>query len=138
MNGLKVPRLLFALLVLALTGIAQGQANLDSIETARQLAAAANDEAATLPERKEAMRKLSESAQLFVSAGDILEASRVLNRVGNPQLILNSPLDAITTHNKALDLLKQSPSIQIEVDNLNGLAAALMLQQDKSLVEPTL
>ncbi|HJT28018.1 MAG TPA: CHAT domain-containing tetratricopeptide repeat protein [Pyrinomonadaceae bacterium] len=138
MNRLKVPRLLFALLVLALTVIAQGQGNLDSIKTARQLAAEANDEAATLTERQEALRKLNESAQLFVSAGEILEAARVLNRVGHLQLILNSPLDAITTHNKALDLLKQSPSPQVEVDNLNGLAAALMLQQDKSLVEPTL
>jgi len=138
MNLLKLPRLLFALLVLGLTAIAQGQGASDSIETARQLAAAANDNAVTIPERQEAVRKLNEAAQRFVSAGETLEAARVLTRAGRLHLLLNSPQDAITSHNEALNLLKQSPSIQIEVDNLNGLAAAYMLQPDKSLVEPTL
>jgi len=50
MNRLKIPRLLLALLVLGITAIAQGQETSDSIERARQLAAAANDNAATLQE----------------------------------------------------------------------------------------
>ncbi len=137
MKRLKTPRLLLAVLVLGLIAVAQGQGT-DSIETARQLAAAANDNAATLPERQEALRKLNESAQLFISGGEKLEAARTLNRAGRLQLILNSPQDAITSHNKALDLLKESPSTQVEVDSLNGLGAAYMLQKEKGLVEPTL
>ena len=138
MNRLKMPRLLLALLVLGITAIAHGQETSDSIERARQLAAAANDNAATLQERQDALQKLKESAQLFMSGGEKLEAARVLNRVGRLHLLLNSPQDAITSHNESLNLLKESPSTQVEVDNLNGLAAAYMLQQDQSLVEPTL
>ena len=138
MNRLKMPRPLLAVLVFGLIAIAQGQVTSDSIETARQLAAAANDNAATLQERQEALRKLDESAQLFINGGETLEAARILNRAGRLQLILNSPQDAITSHNKALDLLKQSPSTQVEVDSLNGLGAAYMVQKDKDLVEPTL
>jgi CHAT domain-containing protein len=138
MNRLKMPRPLLAVLVLGLIAIAQGQVTSGSIETARQLAAAANDDAATLQERQEALRKLDESAQLFITGGETLEAARILNRAGRLQLILNSPQDAITSHNKALDLLKQSPSTQVEVDSLNGLGAAYMVQKDKTLVEPTL
>src|ERR1700754_135332 len=138
MHRLKMPRLLLAVLVLGLIAIAQGQGTSDGLETARQLAAAANDNAATLPERQEALRKLDESAQLFINGGEILEAARILNRAARLQLTLNSPKDAIPSHNKALGLLKASPSTEVEVDSLNGLAAAYMLQQDKSLVEPTL
>jgi len=135
MNRLKMPRLLLALLVLGITAIAHGQG---TSERARQLAAAANDNAATLQERQDALQKLKESAQLFMSGGEKLEAARVLNRVGRLQLLLNSPQDAITSHNDSLNLLKESPSTQVEVDNLNGLAAAYMLQKDQTDVEPTL
>src|SRR6185503_11086768 len=100
MNRPKMPRLLLAVLLLGLIAIAQGQGTSDSIETARQLAAAANDNAATLPERQEALRKLNESAQLFINGGEPLEAARILNRAGRLQLILNSPQDAITSHNR--------------------------------------
>lgn len=138
MNQLKMPRPLLAVLVLGLIAIAQGQGTSNSIETARQIAAAVNDNAATQAERKEALRKLHESAQLFISGGETLEAARIFNRMGRLHLILSSPQEAIISHNQALDLLRQSPSKQVEADSLNGLGAAYILGQDKSLVEPTL
>ena len=134
-----MPRLHFSLLVLlcfALTVHAQGPTN--ALETARQLAAGANDNAVTLEDRQDALKKLKDAAQLFLGAGEKLEAARALTRAGRLQLLLNSPADAITAHNQALALLKESPSVEVEVDNLNGLASAYMLNRDKSAVKPTL
>src|SRR6185369_8695012 len=85
-------------------------------------------------DRQAALTRLQESAQLFLSAGENIEAARVLNRVGRLQLLLNSPQDAINSHNQALDLLKSAPSVEVEVDNLNGLAAAYMYK-DRTQVD---
>jgi CHAT domain-containing protein/tetratricopeptide (TPR) repeat protein len=123
--------LIFALLCLALV---QAQVTPDSKEVARQLAAGANDSATTRLDRQAALTRLQESAQLFLSAGENIEAARVLNRVGRLQLLLNSPQDAINSHNQALDLLKSAPSVEVEVDNLNGLAAAYMYK-DRTQVD---
>ena len=114
--------LIFALLCFAI--IVQAQVTSDNTEVARQLAAGANDSATTRVDRQAALTKLQESAQLFLNAGENIEAARVLNRVGRLQLLLNSPQDAINSHNQALDLLKNAPSVEVEVDNLNGLAAS--------------
>ena len=133
------PRLHFSFLVLlclALTVHAQEPTN--ALETARQLAAGANDNAATLPDRQDALKKLQDAAQLFLGAGEKLEAARVLTRVGRLQLLLPSPPDAIAAHNRALALLKEIPSVEVEIDNLNGLASAYMMGLNKSAVEPTL
>ncbi len=114
--------LMFALLCLAI--IAQAQVVPDTKEVARQLADSANDNATTRPDRQAALTKLQEAARLFIQANENIEAARVLNRAGRLQLRLNSPQDAISSHNQALDLLKTTPAVEVEVDNLNGLAAA--------------
>jgi CHAT domain-containing protein len=121
-----MPRRLLIFGLLCLAVIVQAQDAPDSREAARQLAASANDSAPTRVERQEALTKLQESARLFLNTHENIEAARVLNRVGRLQLLLNSPPDAINSHNQALELLKSAPSLEVEVDNLNGLAAAYM------------
>src|SRR5215204_4010142 len=76
----------------------------DPLELARQLAATANDNATSLAERQDSVSKLEEAARLFVTVGEKLEAARTFNRAGRLQLILNSPENAITNHNQALNL----------------------------------
>ncbi len=133
-----MPRRLSSLfVVLCLALIVRAQTN-NPVETARQLASTANDSANTLEERQDALRKLQDAAQLFLGADEKIEAARVLNRAGRLQLILNSPSDSINAHNQALSLLKDAPSVEVEIDNLNGLAAAYMLTADTSAVEPNL
>jgi CHAT domain-containing protein/predicted negative regulator of RcsB-dependent stress response len=138
MRRISTPRrqLLFVVLCLAL--VVRAQETTNPIETARQLSSAANDTGITLPERKDALQKLETSAQLFLSAGEKLEAARVLNRVGRLQLILGSTSDSISAHNQALSLLKETPSVEVEVDNLNGLAAAYLRNLNKRDAEQAL
>jgi CHAT domain-containing protein len=126
---MKVPRVLLLSLVVLLCLIsgARTRGAVDAAETARQIAAAANDDAVGLEERQEALRKLEEAAGLFLSAGETVEAARVLNRAGRLQLILNAPHDALDSHRQALALLEQTPAPEVEVDGLNGLAAAYLV-----------
>lgn len=133
MKLMKVPRHLLMLIALTLC-LAQslhGQEASDAGEEARQLASAANDDAVGLEERQESLRKLEESARLFLSVDEKIEAARVLNRAGRLQLILHRPQDATANHSKALDLLRQTPDTKVEVDSLNGLGAAYILQEKK-------
>lgn len=125
------------LLLLWIASSLQAQETTDPLGLARQLAATANDNATTLTERQDSLRKLEEATRLFLTVGENLEAARTLNRAGRLHLILNSPQNAITSHNQALDLLKQTPSVEVEVDNLNGLAATYILA-DKSRVDTIL
>lgn len=129
-------KLITILFCLALS--APAQVTTDVREMARQLAAAANDKAPTLQERQDALQKLEEAARLFLSVDEKVEAARVLNRAGRLHLLLSSPPNAIATHTKALALLNQAPSVETEIDNLNGIAAAYMLTQDRSPVADTL
>jgi CHAT domain-containing protein len=110
----------------------------DAVETARQMAAAANDNAAGLDERRESLKKLEESVRLFLGAGETGEAARMLNRAGRLQLILNAPQDALASHRRALALLKRAPDLEAEVDGLNGLGAVYVLLQDKAHAEASL
>jgi DTW domain-containing protein YfiP len=65
-----MPRRHFSLfVVLCLVVVVHAQETTNPIETARQLASTANDTATSLQERQDALRKLQESAQLFLSAG---------------------------------------------------------------------
>ncbi|HWS99288.1 MAG TPA: CHAT domain-containing protein [Pyrinomonadaceae bacterium] len=128
---MKVPRRHLSTLMAALLGLAlciHGQETPDAAATARRLASEANDEAAGVEGREEALGKLKEAANLFQSAGENVEAARALNRAGRLQLLLNTPQDAIASHNQALDLLKLTPSPEVRVDSLNGLGAAHMLK----------
>jgi CHAT domain-containing protein/tetratricopeptide (TPR) repeat protein len=116
--------MLAALLLVCPATPQRGQVTPGAAEAARQLAGAANDNAAGLEGRREALRKLEEAARLFEGAGELIEAAHALNRAGRLQLILNAPQSALDDHSKALDLLKQSPDAGAEVDGLNGQGAA--------------
>ena len=127
MRSTRIPRQHLTLFLLCLALSVHAQVAPDVREVARQTAASANDNATTLVERQTALAKLQESVRLFLSVGESLEAARVLTRVGRLQLLLNSPEDAIPSHEHALALLKDTPSVEVEVDNLNGMAAAYTL-----------
>ena len=51
---------------------------------------------------------------------------------------MNEPEKAIAAHDEALKLLKQTPATRIEVDNLNGLAAVYLRQQNLQQAETLL
>lgn len=141
MSQIKAPRnLLLALVVLvSLSSGIQTRETTESHDEANRLAASSNDNATNLKERQEALKNLEEAARLFQSGGEIVEAARVLNRVGRLQLLLNQPAASIESHQRALDLLKHSLSVEIEVNNLNGLAAAyLLLGNREDVAETTL
>lgn len=95
----------------------------------RQDSANANHTPLTLEERRAALSQLQEAARRFLDSGQSSEAARALNRVGRLQLTMNNPQEAIEAHNQALKLLTESPSKTIEIDSLNGLAAAHMRLQ---------
>ena len=139
---MKATRDLFMLLAVLLCLISGVQAleAWDDRETARQTAAAVDDNAIGLEERREALKKLEEAVRLFLSVGETEEAARVLNRVGRLQLILNAPQDALASHHRALTLLKQTPApaAATEVDSLNGQGAAYLFLQDKDRAEAVL
>src|SRR5262249_1599936 len=52
--------------------------------------------------------------------------ARQLHRIGRLYIILNDPQAALTSHLRALELLRQTPDPLIEVDNLNGSADAYL------------
>lgn len=140
MNQRKVLRKLLLLLAAALC-LAQSagvRGASDDLETARQSAAAADDGAVGLEARREALGKLEEAARLFLNAGESLEAARALNRAGRLQLLLSAPQDALDSHRRALSLLQQTPSPEVEVDGLNGLAAAYQLVKDEGHADEAL
>lgn len=89
-------------------------------------ASPAAEQPATTEDRQSLLKKLEESVQLAISAGQSLEAARNLNRIGGLHLLLNEPEAALASHLQALDLLHQSPDPQLEIDNLNGSAAAYL------------
>jgi CHAT domain-containing protein/predicted negative regulator of RcsB-dependent stress response len=138
---MKAPRHLLMLiaLLLCVATCLHGQETANPLEMARQLADAANDSAVSLEDRQESLRKLQESARLFLGVNETLEAARVLNRAGRLQLVLSRPRDAVASHSNALDLLKQTSLPEVEVDALNGLGAAyLMLEKKREKAEQVL
>src|SRR5205085_5744339 len=84
MKYTKVPRTLLLLLaaLLCLFPCARALGATDDVETARQVAASADDGAVGLEERQESLKTLEEAARLFLGAGETLEAARALNRAG--------------------------------------------------------
>jgi CHAT domain-containing protein/Flp pilus assembly protein TadD len=103
-----------------------------------QSAVEEKDDPVTLTDRKEALRKLQESIRRSLGEGQTLEAARILNRVGSLHLLLNDPHAAIASHLQALSLLRQSNSTEVDIDNLNGLAAAYLHLEKSDLAEATL
>jgi CHAT domain-containing protein len=80
----------------------------------------------TVEERKRVLEELEESVRLALGEGQTLEAARNLNRIGGLHLLLNDAPAALASHLQALDLLRQSPDAKVEIDNLNGSAAAYL------------
>src|SRR5258706_2751308 len=124
----------FVLLCFVLSAQTLGQSNLK--ELAQQIAAGTTDDAVSLEARQDALKKLAEAKQMYLNAGETVDAARVLNRMGRLQLKLNAPQDALASHNQALALLKATPALEVEVDNLNGLGEVyLLLKQNEQLQE---
>ena len=92
---------------------------------------AGTTESSTVRERKNALRELEASLQVTLSQGQTLEAARTLTRIGGLQLLLNDPEAAAASHTQALDLLSNTPNTELEIDNLNGAAAAYLFLSDK-------
>lgn len=140
MNPKKVSRnlsLLVAGLLYVVVGV-NGLGQPEGRETGRQIAAIADDKAASFEERQEALRKLKEAVRRLLGAGDTVESARILNRVGRLQLKLSLPQAALDSHQHALSLLKSTPDVTLEVDSLNGLGAAYLLLKEKTRAEQVL
>ena len=104
-----------------------------------QTANANTDKAPTVEQRTSDLKELEESGRLALNSGQTLEAARILNRVGRLYLLLNKPQDALANHLQALELLRQSPDPQVEIDGLNGSAAAYVrLEQQQPLAQAAL
>jgi CHAT domain-containing protein len=140
MSRMKSPRKFLppVALLLCLVLCLSGQVPPDAREAARQLASAANDNAVSVEERQEALRKLEEAARLLLSVDETVEGARILNRSGRLHLILNAPQAAIDTHHRALALLERTPDPNTEVDNLNGLGEAHLQINQKEQAERVL
>ncbi len=92
-----------------------------------QAASATTPKPVTVEERTTTLRDLDASFRLALANGQSLEAARNLNRIGTLYLLLNQPEYALTSHLQALTLLRQAPNPQVEIDNLNGAAAAYLV-----------
>jgi len=140
MSPKKVPRNLSlsvaGLLSLCVCVTALGQPG--GKEIARQMAAAADDDAAGLEARQDVLKKLKEVVYLLLGAGETVEAAGVLNRIGRLQLKLSLPQASLDSHQQALSLLKRTPDAKLEVDSLNGLGEAYLLVKEKNRAEQVL
>ena len=104
-----------------------------------QSGSAATNKPVTVGDRKAVLKELEQSVRLALSNGQTLEAARSLNRVGRLHLLLNAPESALASHLQALELLLQSPDPQVEIDNLNGSAAAyLNIEKQDTLAQAAL
>ena len=104
-----------------------------------QTAMSTTDQSVTVEARKSALSGLEASVQLALNSGETREAARILNRIGALHLLLNNPQAALASHLQALELLRQSPDPQAEIDNLNGSAAAyLTLEKQEKLAQAAL
>lgn len=140
MNCAKLLGIVILILVVVVghaQNITTGQES-DSTRVAKEKASAANDKSNSFEERQAALVALEDAARLFISSGETVEAASTLNRVGRLQLDLNEPSKAMESHQAALSLLKQTSSNEIEVDNLNGLAAVHMRLSELQSAEQVL
>ena len=100
---------------------------------------ATTDKPATVEGRKSLLKELEYSVQVALNSGQTLDAARSLNRIGGLYLLLNDPQAALANHSQALDLLRQSPDPEVEIDSLNGSAAAyLSLGKRETLAQTAL
>ena len=90
---------------------------------ADDLVANENDEAAkTSEERQHLIEQLLASARQFQSSNDFARAASLLNRAARLQFKLNQLDEALSTYRAASALLKRTPDLTVNIDNLNGLA----------------
>ena len=130
-----LPPTLLLLLSAALPALNTPHAELRTTATAAGAVARVAAESDSVPPdlegRREALRKAEESAAGRLAAGDGPGAARELNRAGRLRLILNELREALDSHRRALSLLAESPAAEVEVDALNGQAAAYMRLNEK-------
>jgi CHAT domain-containing protein len=130
--------LLSAPLLFCLAARAPAQEARGAGEEAARLASAADDHAATLGGRREALRQLEEAARLHESAGEAARAARALTRAGRLRLLLSDPEAAFASHRRALSLLKRAPDAEAEADALAALGETHLHQSEWALAEEVL
>jgi len=100
---------------------------------------ATTEKPVTVAGRKGLLRELQEAVEIALANGQTLDAARNLNRIGGLYMLLNDPQAALASHLHALDLLRQSPDTEVEIDSLNGSAAAyLNLEKQRTLAQAAL
>ncbi|HEY0172318.1 MAG TPA: tetratricopeptide repeat protein, partial [Pyrinomonadaceae bacterium] len=130
--------LLFASLTFCLAARAEARQAQGASAEARRLASSADDYAATLGGRREALRRLEEAARLHSEAGEGAEAARALNRAGRLRLLLSETRASLEAHLRALSLLRRAPDAEAEADALNGLGETYVHLQQKGQAERAL
>jgi CHAT domain-containing protein len=135
---LSVALLLFLLVVHLLEANApRSPAGLGAVVL--QAASATTEKPVTVAGRKGLLRELQEAVQIALGNSQHLDAARNLNRIGALHMLLNDPQAALASHLQALDLLRQSPDTEVEIDSLNGSAAAyLSLEKQDTLAQTAL
>ena len=135
---LSVALLLFLLVVHLLEANApRSPAGLGAVVL--QAASATTEKPVTVAGRKGLLRELQEAVQIALGNSQHLDAARNLNRIGALHMLLNDPQAALASHLQALDLLRQSPDTEVEIDSLNGSAAAyLSLEKQDTLAQAAL
>jgi CHAT domain-containing protein/uncharacterized protein HemY len=113
--------LYFVLLLLAQIG------DLSARNISAQVRSSAPQTINTLEERQQALNQLQLDLSSFRANGDLAAAARTLNAIGLLRLKLNTPQLALDSFNEALSIIKTHPAIEVEVDSLNGSAAAYLV-----------
>lgn len=104
-----------------------------------QAGSATTEKPVSIAGRKGLLRELQEAVQIALGNGQNLDAARNLNRIGGLYMLLHDPQAALASHLQALDLLRQSPNSEVEIDSLNGSAAAyLSLEKQDTLAQAAL
>ncbi len=105
---------------------------------ARQSASDSNLTPTTVEGRQNAVKELEASVSTALNEGNKLEAARGLARIGSLKLLLNDPSGAIATHSQSLELLKETPNTEIEVNDLVGMGNAYNLLSNVELGQQSL
>src|ERR1051325_5170523 len=115
---IKWRQLLIFLLVFLVTPPAAQRAQNDEVLTRKN-----DDRANTIAERQQALTALQAAAEQYRSS-DPVKAAAFLNRAARLQIRLHLTDQALTTFQQASALLERAPDPAVNIDNLNGIAAA--------------
>lgn len=107
-------------LICALSSSAGAQLSNEEI-----LSRATDESAASTPERQRVLAVLLSAASQARDAGDNAKAAGFFNRAARLQIRLSLANEALATFQEALALAKRANNPTVQVDSMNGVAAAL-------------